>query len=97
MILDSQKFTEEQIERLDRKMEFYDSDEGEREIFNLMRDAKLFEECRPEDLPLRNYAIRKLTELGFNMEFKIRKAIHDMLQEHVPAERVRTGDIYGND
>lgn len=97
MILDSQRFTERQIEHLDRKMDFYNSDEGENEIFNLMRDAKLFEVITADELPVRNYAIQKLTELGFNMEFKIRKAIHDMLQEHVPIERVITGDIYGND
>jgi len=97
MILDSQMLTKEQNDRLERKMLFYRTDEGEKEIFNLMRDAKLLESCTPEELPLRNYAIAKLTELGFNMEFKVRKAIHDMLQEHVPEERVGKGDIYGND
>ena len=97
MILDSYKLTAEQVERLEKKIEFYNNDEGEKEIFNLMVDARLFEECRPEDLPLRNYAIKKLTELGLNMEFKIRKAIHDMLQQGIPKERIKQGDIYGND
>lgn len=97
MILAEQKFQKETINRLQRKMNFYNCEEGEKEIFNLIVDAKLFEICTAEDLPLRNYAIGKLTELGFNQEDKIRQVIHEMLQ--MPAvldmEHKETSD--GND
>ena len=97
MILASQKVTKEQVERLERKMAFYCSDEGEKEIFNLMRDAKLFEICTESDLPLRNYAIAKLTELGFNQEDKIRKVIHEMLLMPAVLDREHKEITDGND
>lgn len=97
MILQDRKFTKEQIERLERKMAFYNTEEGEREIFNLLVDAKLFEICTAEDLPLRNYAIAKLTELGFNQEDKIRKVIHEMLQMPAVLDRKHKETSDGND
>lgn len=79
MILEDQKLTKEQVKRIQRKVFFYKCEEGEREIFNLLLDGKLFQPIEEKDVPLRNYAIQKLTELGFNQEDKIRKVIHIML------------------
>lgn len=97
MILTEQKLPTEQIERVERKMAFYNTPEGELEIFNLIMDAKLFEICTEKDLPLRNYAIAKLTELGFNQEDKIRKVIHDMLQMPAVLDRKHKEISDGND
>jgi len=97
MILENQKIPAEQIDRLERKMAFYNTEEGEREIFNLIMDAKLFEVCTEKDIPLRNYAIVKLTELGFNQEDKIRKVIHDMLQMPAVLDREHKEISDGND
>lgn len=97
MILQDKKFTTAQIERLERKIAFYNSEEGEREIFNLLVDAKLFDICTAEELPLRNYAIVKLTELGFNQEDKIRKVIHEMLQMPAVLDRKHKETSDGND
>jgi hypothetical protein len=80
MILGDVKFTKGQIETLQEKIDFYSCDRGEKELFNLLVDAKLFDICTEKDLPLRNYAIVKLTELGFNQEDKLRRVIHEMLQ-----------------
>ena len=92
MILDNQALTKEQVERIERKNYFYLCDEGEREIFNLMLDCKLFQPITEKDVPLRNYAIQKLTELGFNQEDKIRKAIHEFLMHPVLDADRKTGD-----
>lgn len=97
MILKEQKLTKENIDRLERKVLFYATEEGEKEIFNLMYDAKLFDVCTVEDLPLRNYAIAKLTELGFNQEDKIRKMIHTMLSWPVVLDRKAKETSDGND
>lgn len=92
MILENQKLTKEQVERIERKCDFYNCEEGELEIFNLMVDAKLFQVISEKDVPLRNYAIQKLTELGFNQEDKIRKAIHEMLRNPVMDAKKKTGE-----
>lgn len=92
MIFSGTRLTKEQKERLERKVMFYSTPEGEKEIFNLMVDAKLFDICAEKDLPLRNYAIAKLTELGFNHEDKIRKAIHEMLQWKITGEETDDGN-----
>jgi len=97
MVLVGQKFPKETISRLERKMNFYNCEEGEKEIFNLCVDAKLFEQIKPEELPLRNYAIAKLTELGFNQEDKIRKVIHEMLQYPAVLDREHKETSDGND
>lgn len=68
-----------QIKRMQKKIDFYRCEEGEKEIFNLMLDARMFDVCTEKELPLRNYAMAKLTELGFNQEDKIRKVIHELL------------------
>ena len=92
MILANQKLTEGQVERIQRKCKFYECAEGEIEIFNLMLDAKLFQPITEKDVPLRNYAIQRLTELGFNQEDKIRKAIHEFLRHPVLDVKEKTGD-----
>lgn len=98
MILDDVKFTTSQIERIERKVAFYNTEEGEKEIFNLLVDAKLFEIIRTdEELAVRNYAIAKLTELGFNQEDKLRKVIHEMLQWPAVLDRKHKETSDGND
>ena len=80
MILKGQAVTKGQVDRLERKLAFYSQPEGELELFNLMVDAKFFSEITEKDVPLRNYALRKLTELGLNQEDKLRKLLHEALQ-----------------
>ena len=92
MVLVDQKLTKEQVERLKELCAFYECERGELEIFNLLLDAKLFQPISEKDLPLRNYAVQKLTELGFNQEDKIRKAIHWMLEHPVLDVKEKTGD-----
>lgn len=99
MILRNQKFTKAQVRRLERKCSFYKCEEGELEIFNLIFDAKLFDVINTqEELAVRNYAIKKLTELGLTQEDKIRKAIHDMLATPVMDVKQKIGEtVNGND
>jgi len=80
MILKGHKVTKAQVERLERKLAFYSQPEGELELFNLMLDAKLFQPITEKDIPLRNYAIGRLTELGLNQEDKLRKLLHEALE-----------------
>jgi len=93
-----------QIDRIKRKIEFYNCDEGEREIFNLMYDSKMFDVIKTdEELARRNYAIVRLTELGFNQEDKIRKMIHEFLTMPAVLDELNkeieddTGETNGND
>ena len=98
MILANQKLTKEQIERIERKSDFYACTEGELEIFNLIIDCKLFQPITEKDVPLRNYGIAKLTELGLTQEDKLRKAIHEMLLHPVMDVKKKIGDTgNGND
>lgn len=98
MITDKKKFSRKEVERINELEDFYSTDRGEKEIFNLMLDAKLFEIIHtPEELAVRNYAITKLTEIGLNMEFKIRKAIHEALLMSIGKDRIIKGDDDGTD
>lgn len=92
MILERQKLTKEQVERIEEMSEFYANERGEKEIFNLMLDCKLFQPITEADVPLRNYAIQRLTEIGLNQEDKIRKAIHEMLQIPVMDVKNKIGE-----
>lgn len=98
MILKEQRLTIAEVDRIERKSGFYATQEGETELFNLMLDCKLFQPIGVEDVPLRNYAIQKLTELGLNQEDKIRKAIHEMLMNPVLDLKAKIGEkVDGND
>lgn len=79
MVFADEKITKEQFERINRKKNFYNCDEGKKELFNLMLDCKMFQPISEKDVPLRNYGLQKLTELGFNQEDKIRDLINYML------------------
>lgn len=92
MILENQTLKKEEVERIERKCDFYRTDEGELEIFNLMLDCKMFQPITEKDVPLRNYGIQRLTELGFNQEDKIRKVIHWMLDHPVLDIKRKTGE-----
>ena len=92
MILEDQKLTNEHVERIEELCNFYACARGETEIFNLMLDGKLFQPIEEKDVPLRNYAIQKLTELGFNQEDKIRESIHWMLTHPVLDAKNKIGD-----
>lgn len=92
MILANQKMTEAQVKRIERKSLFYATEEGEKEIFNLMLDCKLFQPITEKDVPLRNYAIQRLTEIGLNQEDKIRRVIHEMLSIPVMDVETKLGD-----
>lgn len=92
MILENQAITMEQVDRIRELDDFYLCDRGEKEIFNLILDSKLLQPITEKDVPLRNYAVQRLTELGFNQEDKIRKAIHWMLENPVLDSKRKTGD-----
>ena len=92
MILENQTITRSQIERIEELDGFYLCDRGEKEIFNLILDSKLLQPITEKDIPLRNYAVQRLTELGFNQEDKIRKVIHWMLEHPVLDAKRKTGD-----
>jgi len=79
MIFSEQKFTKKQFDYINEKKNFYNSDVGEKEIFNMMLDCKMFQPITEADVPLRNYALQRLTELGFNQEDKVRMVIKYML------------------
>ena len=104
MITNKSVLRRSQINRMKRKIKFYNCEEGELEIFNLMFDAKMFDVIKTEEeLARRNYALGRLTELGFNQEDKIRKVIHELLS--MPAvldeqdKKIEndTGETNGND
>ena len=97
MILADQKLEKEQIKRTEEICRFYQCERGENEIFNLIIDAKLLQPISEKDVPLRNYAIAKLTELGFNQEDKIREVIDWMLKHPVLDAKGKTGESNGND
>jgi len=97
LILQNQRLSKEQVERIQRKCAFYRNEEGEKEIFNMMLDCKMFQPITEKDVPLRNYALQRLTELGFNQEDKVRMLIHEMLDKPVLDVETKTGDTNGND
>lgn len=92
MILANQKLTEESVERVEELCAFYNCERGEKEIFNLLLDCKLFQTITEKELVMRNYAIQRLTELGFNQEDKIRKVIKWMLDHPVLDADSKIGD-----
>lgn len=104
MITKNTPLKKSQIARMNRKIKFYNCQEGELEIFNLMFDAKMFDVIKTdEELARRNYAIGRLTELGFNQEDKIRKIIHELLSMPAVLDEDGkkivddTGETNGND
>lgn len=97
MILEKQTLKKEEVERIEELCDFYRTDRGEMEIFNLMLDCKMFQPISEKDVPVRNLALQKLTELGFNQEDKIRKVIHWMLDHPVLDIKRKTGESDGND
>ena len=97
MILADEKLTKGQVKRIEELSRFYQCERGESEIFNLIVDAKLLQPISEKEVPLRNYAIAKLTELGFNQEDKIREVIDWMLKHPVLDAKGKTGESNGND
>lgn len=81
MILTKQKFSKKDIEHREHKKAFYDCEEGEIEIFNLMFDGGLFRDIKPEEIPARRLVLARLTEIGLLDEDKIRWMIHKMLHD----------------
>jgi hypothetical protein len=65
MITKETEFTNADMIHRGQTRKAYGTPEGRAELFRLLTDLGLFREIRPEELPLRNYAIRKLEELGF--------------------------------
>ena len=65
MITKETEFTNEDMIHRSAVRKAYDTPEGRGELFRVLTDLGLFREIKPEGLPLRNYAIRKLEELGF--------------------------------
>lgn len=79
MILDSYNFEQAQVDYRERKLELYRTEEGEKELFNLLSDLGLFKAITPEAVNLRNYAIGRLEVLGLLDESKLRKGLNYML------------------
>ena len=58
----------------------YSTVEGRMELMRLLLDLGAFREITAEELPLRNFAIRKLEELGFLDEHTVEETIHFLFQ-----------------
>lgn len=65
MIVKQVKFTNEDMIHRSNVRSVYKTAGGKQELIRLLADLGVFREITPEELPLRNYGIRKLEELGF--------------------------------
>ena len=72
---DEFRFTNERIAHRDRVRKVYSTPEGRQELFNLLVDSKVFSDMNSDRLPLRNYAIKKLEEMGMLDEVIVRHFI----------------------
>ena len=83
MIFDSQKMLNEKvIEHRNRVRSVYATEEGKKELFNLLFDCGLFEVIEPERISTRNFAIKKLQEMGLLDEAVIREIISRWLDSN---------------
>ena len=76
MIFDSQKvLSKKVIEHRNRVRSVYATEEGKKELFNLLFDCGLFEVIEPERISTRNFAIKKLQEIGLLDEQVLRELL----------------------
>ena len=80
MILDAfrrrkRMLNDEAIKHRDRVRGVYSSEDGQKELFNLILDCGLLETIDESRLATRNYAIKKLEEIGILDENVIRGLI----------------------
>ena len=76
MIFDSQKvLSKKVIEHRNRVRSVYATEEGKKELFNLLFDCGLFEVIDPERISTRNFAIKKLQEIGLLDEQVLRELL----------------------
>ena len=80
MILDALRrrkkmLNDEAIKHRDRVRGVYSSEDGQKELFNLILDCGLLETIDESRLATRNYAIKKLEEIGILDENVIRGLI----------------------
>lgn len=68
-------FTNEIIAHRDRVRNVYRTDDGRKELMNLLVDSGVLSDISSDRLPLRNYAIKKLEEMGMLDEIIVRKLI----------------------
>ena len=68
-------FTDENIAHRERVRNVYRTEDGRKELMNLIVDSGVFSDIPSERLPLRNYAIKKLEEMGMLDEVIVRKLI----------------------
>lgn len=81
MILDSETLTNSQIIFRQDVRNAYNSPDGKRELFRLLTDIGMFRPITAEELPLRNYGIQKLTDLGFLDENVIYDTLCDLFNK----------------
>lgn len=73
--------SKELIEYRVRKRDFYNSEEGLRELFNFLLDHKVFDLLTEQDIEVHNLGIKKLEELGLLDEGRVRDMLRTMLGE----------------
>ncbi|WP_319758440.1 hypothetical protein [uncultured Sphaerochaeta sp.] len=65
MITKHTKLTNEDMLHRAEVRKAFNTGDGRAELTRILADLGMFREIKPEELPLRNYGIRKLEELGF--------------------------------
>ena len=68
-------FTDENIAHRARVRNVYRTEDGRKELMNLIVDSGVFSDISSDRLPLRNYAIKKLEEMGMLDEVIVRRLI----------------------
>lgn len=83
MILESQNLLSKQvIEHRNRVRSVYSTEEGKKELFNLLYDCGVFSELGADRLSTRNFAIKKLQEMGLLDEAVLRRILSDWLDSN---------------
>jgi hypothetical protein len=78
MITKATPFTNADMMHRSNVRSVYRTVEGKHELVRMLADLGVFREITEDELPLRNYGIRKLEELGF-LDIEMIEAVVDFL------------------
>ncbi len=79
---------EESIKHRERVRSVYATENGQKELFNLLLDCGLLEVITVDRLATRNWAVKKLEEIGLLDEVVIRRLIKDYFDSNPSSKEV---------
>ena len=78
-------FTDENIAHRERVRNVYKTEDGRKELMNLIADSGVFSDLSTDRLPLRNYATKKLEAMGM-LDDVIARRLNDHFFELDPRQ-----------